>query len=315
MAYKVGDNKNLGKKRTKWEERKANNRTYTGTLKLGQQPRGNDGGLVFKNARGGWQEKSNIKLPLRKPGSDIKLPLGRTVPLSQSAPKAVKHTNTANTDFDKRFNSIAGNDRLDRKRALMSSKAYKTKYNKSVNHLNNKDYKPPVINKLLPLSNINSNFKLLNKASSAVSDYVVKQAERYVHNVQGNKGNEILGVPLETLITAGKKIATSSKNTIKGGRNLYKAITEASNVKRMKADVNKATTKGVSLLNLIAGKADAVINKPKNRFEERKNRPVLSLAEYQKQYEKGIDPSFVGKMRRRAALRNPSKYKSLFFTD
>ena len=52
MGYQVGDNRNLGKKN---KGRKLPNRTYTETLKLGQQPRGSDGKLVFRNAAGGWK--------------------------------------------------------------------------------------------------------------------------------------------------------------------------------------------------------------------------------------------------------------------
>lgn len=42
---------------------------------------------------------------------------------------------TANTDFDKRFNSYGGNDRLDSNRGLMSLAKYKTAYNKGVQSL------------------------------------------------------------------------------------------------------------------------------------------------------------------------------------
>ena len=99
----------------------------------------------------------------------------------------------------------------------------------------------------------------------------------------------VLGVPLKTSITAGKKIVTDFKSTVNSGRSLLGAITEESNVKRMKGDLTKAKGKSLSLLNYISGIADAKINKPKNKYEERKNRPVVSSEEYKTKYNKGLN--------------------------
>ena len=116
----------------------------------------------------------------------------------------------------------------------------------------------------------------------------------------------VLGVPLKTSITAGKKIVTDFKSTVKSARSLLGAITEESNVKRMKGDLTKLKGKSLSLFQYISGIANAKINKPKVKnkqkrviantdFDKRFNssgghdrldrtRSLMSLATYKKQH-------------------------------
>jgi len=170
------------------------------------------------------------------------------------------------------------------------------------NGVKNNTGKRDNIKNLLPLANLNNAISGSNKVTN-IKKYIVKK-------VKGSSDNSVLGVPLETSVKAGEKIAKNLKNTVNSGRNLYGAITEKSNVKRMKGDL----TKGISLFKYISGVADAKINKPtvKNKYEERKDRPVLSLAEYNKQYAAGINPSFLSKIRRKMALKNPRKFNGKF---
>jgi hypothetical protein len=158
--------------------------------------------------------------------------------------------------------------------------------------------KPNSVKKnLLPLANANNAISGSNTVTN-IKKYIVKR-------VKGSSDNSVLGVPLETSVKAGEKIAKNLKNTVNSGRNLYGAITEKSNAERMKGDL----TKGISLFKYITGIANAKINKPKNKYEERKNRPVVSSEEYKKQYKAAIDPSFKEKLRRKMKSNDSIKYK------
>jgi hypothetical protein len=157
--------------------------------------------------------------------------------------------------------------------------------------------KPNSVKNLLPLANLNNAISGSNTVTN-IKKYIVKK-------VKGSSDNSVLGVPLETSVKAGEKIAKNLKNTVNSGRNLYGAITEKSNAERMKGDL----TKGISLFKYITGIANAKINKPKNKYEERKNRPVVSSEEYKKQYAAAIDPSFKAKLRRKMKSNDSIKYR------
>ena len=151
MAYQVGDNKNLGRKLTKWQEQKANNwarrkslLTTSNANNITPKPPTKSGGNVgvkslkesYFNPPFRYTQGITIKdIPFIKDSNKASSSIAGHAQALRMKKREPLETTTANTDFDKRFNSIAGNDRLDRKRGLMSSKAYETKYNKGVKSL------------------------------------------------------------------------------------------------------------------------------------------------------------------------------------